>query len=98
MSFWMELSVQQKQTLGLPVEERFDIELIPPEHTPIWFLRKENPFLRLGLMRVGNKTITLQEHSVEWLRKAYPHIKNLATLESFPAHIKAIEARIKGSP
>jgi len=48
-------------------------------------------------MRVGDKTITWQELSKEWLETAYPHIKNLATLEDLPAHIKAVEARIRGS-
>ncbi len=95
MSFYVELTVQQKISLGLPAEEKLFVELLPPENTPITVVSGEDPFFRIGIMRVGDKTIQWQELSKEYLKKAYPHIRNLPTLEDLPDHIKAVEARIR---
>lgn len=95
MGLFIELSAEQKSRFGLPTEQKLCLELIPPENKLIVLVSGENPFFQLGVMRVGDKFIQVQELSKEYLKDGYRHIKNLAASEGFPAHAKAVEVRIK---
>jgi hypothetical protein len=59
-------------------------------------VKGKKPYYCLGMLEVDEENaIQFQELSLGYLRKALPHIRNLAQIEGFPDHARSVEVRLE---